>query len=457
MSSPPRTRIFLFLSCLCLLTLAPAQAPGQEEQDFSLNQAFELALEHSDRIQASREDLRQAKGDVQIATSKLYPQISAQGEHVRQKDFDVSQPVPTDDPEKPIAMQEGSTPDEYNMLSLNLDQHIYQMGKLWSGRRQAQHYYQGSRSEHLRQTQEILFQVGSSYFEVLLAARTIEIAEDSLQRAQQQLQRSQALLDAGMATETDVLRARVLVAQAKEQLEQARNDHSIARENLALEIGLDELPKGELKPQDLELPAKDLQKLQDISISNRLDLEQAQQALQAEGERVEFERADFFPRLSLHGQYSRTDEEDIFEGDEKDEWQASVRVSYPLFTGGERKAKLEQARSRQRRSSFSLARLEREIKTQVRSAYLDIQTREQVVEHLKEEVQAASSNYQQVLAQYEQGMANSVDLVDAQAAFNEAESRLAQARFGLDLDQLRLLLALGTLERDLVHREEGES
>ncbi|MFW5863716.1 MAG: TolC family protein, partial [Desulfohalobiaceae bacterium] len=129
----------------------------------------------------------------------------------------------------------------------------------------------------------------------------------------------------------------------------------------------------------------------------------------------------------------------------------------PLFTGGERKAKLEQARSRQRRSSFSLARLEREIKTQVRSAYLDIQTREQVVEHLKEEVQAASSNYQQVLAQYEQGMANSVDLVDAQAAFNEAESRLAQARFGLDLDQLRLLLALGTLERDLVHREEGES
>ncbi|MFW6388923.1 MAG: TolC family protein, partial [Desulfohalobiaceae bacterium] len=129
----------------------------------------------------------------------------------------------------------------------------------------------------------------------------------------------------------------------------------------------------------------------------------------------------------------------------------------PLFTGGERKAKLEQARSKKRQSRVSLARLEREVKTQVRSAYLDIQTREQIVQHLEEEVQAARSNYRQVLAQYEQGLATSVDLIDAQTAFSEAQSRLAQSRFGLNLDLIRLQFALGTLEKELVQSEEGQS
>ncbi|MFW6177202.1 MAG: TolC family protein [Desulfohalobiaceae bacterium] len=444
------------LSCLALLAFAPH--PGlAEEQSLSLKQAFELALEHSDQIQSSREDLQQAQGDVDIATSKLYPQISARAEHMRQKDFERSQPVPTGDPSQPLEMKDSSTPDKYNMLTLSLDQHVYQMGKLWSGRRLAKHYYEGARSGHLRHSQQVLFQVASKYYEVLLATRSIEIAQDSLKRARQQQDRAQALLEAGMATETDMLRAKVLVAQAREQLEQAKNDQQIAREDLALEIGLDQLPPGQLQSHKPQMPAEGMQKLQQIGLKQRHDLDQARKALQAEAEGVEVQRADFFPRLSLHGQYSRTDEEDIFEGDEKDEWQASVRVSYPLFTGGERKAKLEQARSKKRQSRVSLARLEREVKTQVRSAYLDIQTREQIVQHLEEEVQAARSNYRQVLAQYEQGLATSVDLIDAQTAFSEAQSRLAQSRFGLNLDLIRLQFALGTLEKELVQSEEGQS
>ncbi|MGM0423448.1 MAG: TolC family protein [Thermodesulfobacteriota bacterium] len=455
MPSPSKKILISSLTCLALFWASAPVPSLAEDQGLSLQQAFELALERSDQIQNSREDVQQAQDEVDIATSNLYPQIRAQGEHVRQKDFHVSQPVPTGDPNNPIAMQEGTTPDKYNMFSLSLDQHVYQMGKLWSGRRLAKHYSQGARSGHMRQSQQVLFQVTSKYYEVLLAARSIEIAQDFLKRAKQQQERAQALLEAGMSTETDVLRARVLVAQAREQLEQAQNDREIAREDLALEIGLDELPAGQLQPHEPQMPAEDMQKLQRIGLDTRQDLDQAQKALQAEGERVELQRADFFPRLSLHGQYSRTDEEEIFQGEEKEDWQASVQVSYPLFTGGKRKAELEQARSKKRQARASLARLKRQIKTQVRSAYLNIQTREEIVQHLEEEVQAARSNYRQVLAQYEQGLATSVDLIDAQTAFSEAESRLAQSRFGLNLDLMRLQFALGTLQRDLLQSSES--
>lgn len=430
----PRQSAFFCLACLILMLSSPALA----QEGLNLQQAFDLALEHNEQIQISRENLQQARGDVDVATSSLWPQLTAQGRHVRQKEFDSLAP----------------TPEKYNLFSLRLNQHLYQMGKVWSGRRLAKHYYQGSRHGHLRQSQEILFQVGMLYYEVLLAARSIEIAQDFLTRAQQQLQRAQALLDAGMTTQTDVLRARVLVAQAQEQLVQAQNNHDIAREDLALEIGLEALPAGPLQPYSPQMPDHDLQELYQISLKHRQDLAKAKEDLQAKQEGVDFERADFFPRLSLEGQYSRTDEEQLFYGDENEDWQASLQVSYPLFTGGKRRAELQQARSRQSQAQIALRRLEKEIRNQVRSIRLQIQTREQIVQHLKEEVQAARSNYQQVLAQYEQGLASSVDLVDAQTAYSESQSRLAQARYGLDLDLLRLKFTLGTLNKEQLQKEE---
>ncbi len=430
--------IFFWLACLICLLHNPALAEDQDE--FNLQQALHLALEYNDQIMISRENLQQAKGDIDIATAPLLPQIEARGEHVRQKEMGGMAP----------------TPDRYNLFTLRASQHIYQMGKLWSGRRLAEHYYQGTTSEHVRNSQEILYQVGAIYYDVLLAQRSIEIAQDFLKRAQTQLNRAQALYDAGKTTETDVLRARVLVAQAREELEQAKNQYDIALEDLALEIGQDELPAEPIKPESPQSPAEELNQLYQLGLEHRLDLDKAKQALQAEKQRVEVERADFFPRLSLEGQYSRTDEDQLFQ-DEKEDWQASLQLSYPLFTGGQRRAELAQARSKHTQAEASLRRMQREIRNQVRSAYLDIQTRKRIVEHLQEEVQAARSHYQRVLAQYEEGLATSVDLVDAHTAYNEAEHSLVQAQYGLDLDKLHMQFALGTLYKDLIKEKELEN
>ena len=59
-----------------------------------------------------------------------------------------------------------------------------------------------------RTDQEIVFQVVSSYYEVLLAARELEVAEQAAKTAQSITDRSQARFDSGLTVESDLLTQR---------------------------------------------------------------------------------------------------------------------------------------------------------------------------------------------------------------------------------------------------------
>ncbi|MCF8024188.1 MAG: TolC family protein [Desulfobacteraceae bacterium] len=427
--------------CLILLTVLALgmffskNAVSGENKGLTLDRAYGVALEENENIRISRQDLSIAESDIASATSNLYPQISARGAYTRQKDIRAS-----------------SAPEKYGTMSLQLDQHIYQWGKVWSGREMAKYYYEGSRFRHIRRVQEILYQVGVRYYEALLGRRSIEIAENSLERATRQAEQARARFEAGVVTKTDVLRAEVQVARSREDLERAKNQYDIAREQLALEMGVESLPGKLVEPEERSFKKTSISDLYEKAISNRQDLLQAEKQLRGAEQRVDFEQADFFPNISLTGEYTRTDEKTLFYGESED-WQASLVLSYPLFTGWNNSSEVAKAKSEKRQAKYSLARLRKQIQNEVRSVYLDIQTQLKVIEQLEQQVRSAKRNYAQISAQFKEGMVTAVDQIDAFTALNEAENRLAQAYYTYQLDLLRLKLTTGTFKNDLLEKE----
>ncbi|MFP4446358.1 MAG: TolC family protein [Desulfosudaceae bacterium] len=410
---------------LIMTPAVPAQTSTARSAGLTLEQARQLALEHNENIQASRENLTQADRDLDVATSHLYPQLSAEGSAVRQKDL------------SPL-----TTPDEYEVLQVGVDQHVYQMGKVWTGKEIARHYLKETRLTHERRVQEILFQVTAAYYDVLLGRQSIEIAESALTRAEKQLERARAQFDVGMITETYVLRADVQVAQAREQLERARNLYNVARENLALEIGIPALPGPLAEPAEGDFPEQSLETLIDDALTHRLDLQAAEKQTAAAEANIDWERADFFPKISLHGEYSWTTEELLYNMEDEN-WSASLNLSCPLFTGGRNRAELAGAKSKHRQARYSLQRLKNSIQTEVRSVYLELQTQRKVLIQYKAQVRSAESNYRQVTAQFEQGLATSVDQVDAFTTLNQAQNQLANAHYNYQLNLVKLQLVTG--------------
>jgi outer membrane protein TolC len=287
---------------------------------------------------------------------------------------------------------------------------------------------------------------------VLLGRKSIEIAENALKRAIQQFDRASAQFEVGILTQTDVLRAEVQVAQSREQLERARNHYDIALERLALEMGVESVPGPIEEPSERTFNPLEISQLYDIAINNRPDFDEATKVLSAADERVEFEKADYFPNLSLTGQYILTDEDELFYGDSYD-WQASLVLSYPLFTGWKTSAEVDRALSEKSQARYTLDRLRKQIRNEVRSVYLDIQTQQKVIDQLEQQVKSSRRNYEQVSAQFDQGLLTAVDQVDAFTALNEAENRLAQAYYTYQLDLIRLDLATGIFQSDLLEKE----
>lgn len=444
MMKPIRQFAFLFLAAVVPAMFLPATAVSEAGPPLCLERAYRIALEKNEQIKISRQQLRQAEADIATATSALYPQLSARGAYTRQKETDITGGA--------SSLGGFGNPDTYGTLTLRLDQHIYQWGKVWSGRNMARLYYEGSGYRHIRRVQEILYGVSVRYYEVLLGRRSIEIAENALNRAVQQLERARAQFEVGILTQTDVLRAEVQVAQSREQLERAKNQYDIAKERLALEMGIQSVPGPLEEPQKRSFEPVPMPALYETALARRWDLDQAKKQLRVAAERVDFERADFFPNLSFTGEYTRTDEKDLFYGD-SDNWEASLVVSYPLFTGWKNSAELARAKAERSQAEYSLARLRKQIRNEVRSVYLDIQTQQKVIEQLEQQVRSAQRNYRQVTARFEQGLVTAVDQVDAFTALNEAENRLAQAYYTYQLDLVRLKLATGTFQSDLLKKE----
>jgi outer membrane protein TolC len=377
---------------------------------------------------------------LRIATSPLLPQLKLQGESVRTKKSQIDVPE-----------QFGSgfsQPYEYSTLSMTASQHLYQGGKRWHERRASELSLESEKSRHYRLAQDVLFSVTASFYQVLLAERSIEIAEKQLDRTRRQLERAQQRFEVGLVDRTAVLRARVQVADAREQLERAENNRGVALENLALDMGTDIPPERLQNPEQVIFGDREVASFSKAALQNRRDLLELEQSIQALDKRAQGEQTDiFWPQFRAEGSYTLTNEEDLFNG-EDDDWRVTLKAEYPLFTGWRDTAELSKARAASRRARARYERLRQAITAQVRSVYLDIRTQEKVISSLEDQVAASRSNYEQTIAQFNEGLASSVDVVVAEAGLTEAENRLANARFTYQLAQIQLKLATGTLYQD---------
>ena len=426
--------------CLCavlmLAGVTPAALWAAEEEDsaLSLDEAYAQALIHNNQVRSSREQVRQAEQGLNIATSQLLPQMNARAERTRQKTT-------------PIFSRAG----DYGLLTVSASQHLYQGGKYWNQRSASLYSLQSQQFRHFRRLQSILFTVAAQYYEALLAEENIVIAENQTERALHQLELAQNRYEVGLVNKTAVYRAEVQVTRAREQLERAKNQRALALENLRLEMGVDDLSeklKG-IQPKRLEAVSPEV--LRKRGLERRRDLQQLAGTRQAAAMSLEAEKGDYWPRFSVEGAYSKTNEEDLYFGETED-WNISLVATYPLFTGFRDESEVKQARHRKSEIEAEYRRLERTVSTEIRSVYLDLKTQEKVIDSLEQEVKSATANYEQIVAQFNEGLVTAVDVVDAQTALNEAERRLSLAFYNYQLNLLRLRLATGTFEQERVSR-----
>jgi len=328
---------------------------------------------------------------------------------------------------------------------------------LWSGARTAQaRQLTGSAeaAEHAWRAAEqaAMLRVATHWVEVSLAMRTLEVAA-----------RQQTAVDQALSEATD--RWRIGDApvvgnhEARARAEAVRAQTIAARTGLAMrEAALADLtgrPIGALRPGAVTAGDKDalphtLQHWLDAAARGNAELQALDAAL-----RVARAEADTHARgaqASVDMVASASRERIGGTGDYGPASSAStqglvgLQISVPLWTGGQREARHEEAMRLADRADAELDRARRRIALEVRAAWLGLEAGSQRVVALEQSRIASEARLQTTRTGLEVGDRTTLDVLNAQNDLAQAELSLAQARIARLLDGLRLAALAGQLD-----------
>ncbi|MFW5999724.1 MAG: TolC family protein, partial [Halanaerobiaceae bacterium] len=290
----------------------------------------------------------------------------------------------------------------------------------------------------------IILQVVTAYHELILARERVKIEEKALELVTDHKQEIKANIEEGLVLEDDLLQAEIQEDEGKISLTEAENALEVARENLALLLGRDELAgePGRTGPEpELEL---DRDKLLNIAEENSINLQILDLNREITEKNLEGEKYNFLPDLALNGDYSTRGEEPEFkDGD----WSLTLSGSFNLFDGGksgieEQKYEKELEQNREDREN-----LHRQLGIEVKQKLLEARNNERRIDIREKNLENASENLRRQEARYREGMGKNLDVLEAQNTLRQTEMRLKQAEINYKLNLYELLDTTGQLSK----------
>ncbi len=272
------------------------------------------------------------------------------------------------------------------------------------------------------------------------------VNDQALATADEEVLRQATLThDAGVATNLDLLRARVQLQSEQQALVQDQN--AFAKDKIALNrlIGLpaeqeltltDAVPYAELAEMPLDqTKALAYQRRKDL-LALEAQLEVAQRAQKA----VKYER---LPSLAFNGDYGVLG---VTHGSYHGIFSAQGTLKIPLFEEGRFRGESQVAAAQAIALRQQIASLRVTIDAQIRSSRLDVESSAELVKVARSNVDLAAQALSDTRDRFRAGVADNLPVVEAQSTLAAAQSRLVATEFQFNQAKITLALNTGVLE-----------
>ena len=191
--------------------------------------------------------------------------------------------------------------------------------------------------------QDVVLSVDQQYYSLLRAEHLVSISEQALALAERQFEIATAKEKVGMATKLDIIRAQNQVASARNSLDSAILNRDLAMVTLNQAIGLppektilrlrDEFSYE--KTGDLNLEASI-----EFALANRVEIAQAQSAVEIADMNVNLANNDFTPKLTYERAKLAADDASVKLTDQRNKIGLAVRQAYVTLKQAEAKVDL---------------------------------------------------------------------------------------------------------------------
>lgn len=453
-------RPYKILSILLLVTfLFQAKNIAQnKERIFSLVDCVNYAKTNSPDIKKAGIEEEKSKKKINEVIGSGLPQITLTGNLVNNIELP-TQVIPGDffgEPGTLIPIKLGT---KYNYTFTGEVTQMIFSGSFWVGLSAAKYSNQYYQQKKELVSENIEYGVATAYCQTLVVQTQIQLLEQNQKLISKSLADTKLLFENGKATEVDVDRLNVSYNNIEYQLKRAKEALKQSYRYLKFQMGMPVAADISLSDsanfsQDslLEKRIHDSTNLNNSSYAygNRVDYK----VLQTSIELQKFNRknliAEYLPSVSAFGSYSynalRT-KFDLFDSHKDWDHYSSVglRIRLPIFTGGQRLAKIQQSSLDIEGLSEEVSKTENAIDLQVANAVTKYNNAYDNIKSNQLNIELAKKVYNITTLEYREGVIDAASLVDSETKLREAQTNFINSLLELYIAKFDMEKAKGTL------------
>ena len=417
-----------------------------QPEPLTLSEAVRLALERNPEVLVAREQLEELKGRITEVRADAYPQVTLQGFGLRLRDPSFLNSASFD--KVPEEFRNALVPQSANLfdVGLSVKQPIYTAGKVGTavklaleGRHEKEEALEAVR-------QRVAFRVFQAFYDLLLADANLEVVRETYRQREKHLEQVRSRFSLGVATETDVLRSQVNLANTEPERIRAENGVRLARAalNNLIVVDLDTPTRIEGKLEYRPWPVASPAEIQANALEVRPEILVARRLVQEARLLGNLAQAENRLSVDMEGRwgYNVRDPQNLFKQDFS-RWNITFNFRLPFYDGGRKAGQVAQANSRLRAAEQNLAQLVNNVKLEIKAAADDMQSSAQAISAAQLNVAQAEKVLQMMQSNYQYGAATTLDVVDSQTALTVARNAVINATYQYQIAKGRLRLAAG--------------
>ncbi len=405
----------------------PEEVRLQGNQPITLAQALELARRNNRDLQVSLLELERNRAALREAQAALLPTLDLSTDITRSQSAASQLELKQREQQTGIA-QPGDEAGTSFTGQAQLSYNIYTSGRVQANVRAAEEQVRFNELAVETQSEEIRLNVATEYYNLQQADEQVRIAQSAVQNSEASLRDAEALERAGVGTRFDVLRSQVNLANAQQDLTNARSQQSIARRRLATRLSL---------PQAVNISAADpvqlaglwnptLEQSIVLAFQNRPELQQqlAQRNISEQQRRQAL--GELGPQVSLVASYNLLDQFDdgvsITDG-----YSLGVRATLNLYDGGAARARAAQSRANIAIAETQFAEQRNQIRFQVEQAYSTQQSSLENVQTANTALEQAREALRLARLRFQAGVGTQTDVINSENDLTRAEGNRVTA------------------------------
>ncbi|MDQ6813488.1 MAG: TolC family protein [Bacteroidota bacterium] len=425
------------------------EVSAQQGRLITLKEAIDLSIKNSNQLKGSQARIQEASAALTEAVERKMPEVAVSGAHIRLNSPNINLKT------KSSSSSSGSgtstepsgsgkpTSATYGLVNASLP--IYAGLRIRYGIESSKYLEEAARLDAENDREAVILNTINAFDNLYKSRAAVDLVKESLEGSRQRVKEFSSLEKNGILPRNDLLKAQLQESNVELSLLDAENNWKLSNINMNLMLGLPDTTVLSVNENDLQMTAIQLKPVEEyvqLSIQNRKDIAALNLRKKAANTGVKAAKGGSYPSIALTGGYIAADVPNILTV--TNALNIGVGVKYNLSSLW-KNAEVDQAKAREKQLESNEDALNDNVRLQVNQAYQNYLLSTKKIQVYQTAIAQAEENFKIVRNKFQNQLATTTDLLDADVAQLQARLNAAFAKADASVSYNKLLQTAGLL------------